>query len=580
MSGADTARPGSADWFSAVEAAEVVDDVDVAAWDDVADLVVVGYGGAGVSAALEAVERGLEVLAVDRELGGGATAINGGVVYAGGGTAIQQEAGVADTPEQMYAYLAMEAQGVVADRTLRRFCDGSVEDFEWLRGHGVTFNSRYYAKKTSYPHSSYYLYHSDSSLAPAYAAVAKPAARGHRVHLAATSSAIGYGVGLYAPLKAAAERAGVRLMAKAEARRLVLDREGRVVGVEVLQIPPGTPEAIEHARLEAKGNRYLGMLPPAYPGASALASIGQGYLKRAARLAQTHRKVRRLRARKGVCLSAGGFIFNRPMVQHYAPQFAAGMPLGTPADDGAGIRLGQTAGGATARMGHVSAWRFINPPLAWSQGVLVDGWGERFVNEGLYGAAIGHVMCTERKGVGWLILDRRLYREAWAQVRTKDVLPFQKYPAMLAMWFGRRKATSLDALAAACGFDPATFRNTVAAYNRASEGRAPDPFGKDPHDVRGLGAGPYYALDMSITAKFAPLPTLTLGGLKVDEDTGQVVRADGSAIAGLYAAGRTAIGVCSHLYVSGLSVADCVFSGRRVGRDLARHRGETSKKVA
>jgi predicted oxidoreductase len=60
---------------------------------------------------------------------------------------------------------------------------------------------------------------------------------------------------------------------------------------------------------------------------------------------------------------------------------------------------------------------------------------------------------------------------------------------------------------------------------------------------------------------------MTLGGLVVDEDTGQVLRADGSVIEGLYAAGRNAVGVCSQSYVSGLSIADCVFSGRRAGRN-------------
>jgi 3-oxo-5alpha-steroid 4-dehydrogenase len=58
---------------------------------------------------------------------------------------------------------------------------------------------------------------------------------------------------------------------------------------------------------------------------------------------------------------------------------------------------------------------------------------------------------------------------------------------------------------------------------------------------------------------------LTLGGLVVDEDTGLVKRDDGSTITGLYAAGRTAVGICSNSYVSGLSLADCVFSGRRAG---------------
>ncbi len=62
---------------------------------------------------------------------------------------------------------------------------------------------------------------------------------------------------------------------------------------------------------------------------------------------------------------------------------------------------------------------------------------------------------------------------------------------------------------------------------------------------------------------------LTLGGLAVAEDTGQVRRADGTLVPGLYAAGRSAAGLCSRSYVSGLSLADCVFSGRRAGRHAA-----------
>ena len=69
-----------------------------------------------------------------------------------------------------------------------------------------------------------------------------------------------------------------------------------------------------------------------------------------------------------------------------------------------------------------------------------------------------------------------------------------------------------------------------------------------------------------------PSTFISLGGLVVDEETGEVRRADGSVIPGLYAAGRSAVGVCSEQYVSGLSIADCVFSGRRAGRHAAQRR--------
>ena len=77
-------------------------------------------------------------------------------------------------------------------------------------------------------------------------------------------------------------------------------------------------------------------------------------------------------------------------------------------------------------------------------------------------------------------------------------------------------------------------------------------------------------MDVSASSKFFPCPAMTVGGLKVNEQSGQVLREDGSSIVGLYAAGRTAVGLPSNLYVSGLSAADCVFSGRRAALHAAK----------
>jgi len=508
-------QPGGAHWFSAVEAPLVVADADAVIWNDTADLVVVGYGGAGVAAAIEAAEAGASVIAVDRFHGGGATVMNGGVFYAGGGTAIQKEAGVVDSPEEMFKYLQIEVKGVVSDRTLRRFCEESPAALDWMMKHGVKFNSRLYAGKTSYPTADYYLYHSDSSLAQSYAMRAKPAARGHRVFMQGTTSAVGYGVGMYNPLRDEARRLGVKEMIKAEVRQLVIDHAGRVLGVKILQIPSGSPEAQEHEQLETKGLKLLGMFPPAFPGASFFIKRAEKYLGPAREIEARARKALFIRARKGVCLSAGGFIFNRPMVEHYAPKYARGMPLGSPGDDGSGIRLGQSVGGAVQRLHHVSAWRFINPPPAWARGMIVNGRGARYVNEILYGASIGLPMCENEGGVGWLILNGALWKQAWYQVRHDRILPFQKYPAMLAMLFGSKKGANLEIISAKCGFDADVLRKTAYEYSQLARGEAVDQFGKTPGDGADLSNGPYYAIDISIDARLSPLPTLTLGGLRV-----------------------------------------------------------------
>ncbi|RDI44722.1 FAD binding domain-containing protein [Nocardia mexicana] len=82
---------------------------------------------------------------------------------------------------------------------------------------------------------------------------------------------------------------------------------------------------------------------------------------------------------------------------------------------------------------------------------------------------------------------------------------------------------------------------------------------------------------MSVRPKLTnPCPMFTLGGLLVDEDTGSVSTATGEPIPGLYAGGRTAIGICSESYVSGLSIADCVFSGRRAGRSASARLSEVA----
>lgn len=562
--------PDSARWDSRVEPPEMLRDVDAAVWDQTADFVVVGYGGAGIAAAIEAAERGLSVTALDRYDGGGSTALNGGIVYAGGGTAIQRQAGVEDSAEAMFQYLRGETQGVVRDATLRDFCEGSAAMIDWLIARGVRFDATTYAKKTSYPPSGYHLYHSDSSLCAARAAIARPAPRGHKVYSENTSTAAtGFGNALTDPLRAHAATLGVRLHRHSEARRLLIDTEGRVVGVALWQIPPESPAYAEYARLQALATKYLLMLPPAFPMAGLTMAISRHYAARAAKLEVKHRIERRIRARKGVCLSAGGFVFNPTMVAHHAPKYRRGMPLGNPGDDGSGIRLGQSVGGAVDRMGHMSAWRFVSPPSGLSWGMMVDGKGRRFIDETAYGAAVGYEMVEHREGIAWIVLDQTLYTEIQRQLKSGELYPFQRDPAKLALAFARRKAPTLDALAARCGMDAAVLQAEVSAYNTAAEGGTADLFGKSREDMRALRTGPYYALDISIHSKLFPLPILSLGGLVVDEARGAVRRPDGSTVAGLYAAGRNAIGICSHLYVSGLSASDCIYSGRRAARAVA-----------
>ena len=561
--------PWGAQWGLRIEPPLRLADADRHPWHESADLVVVGLGGAGVAAALEGVERGLQVIALDRYDGGGSSAANGGIYYAGGGTAIQREAGEQDSVEEMYKYLHIEVGGVVTDQTLRRFCEESVETVDWMIGHGVKLNSKVWKEKTSYPPLDYFLYHPDSSLAAPYARQARPAARGHRVFARNGKKAWGLGFGIYDPLRNAALKLGLKFHKYAEVRQLAIDAQGQVVGVKALQIPAGTAEAASFGRNIAKAAKWIAALPPSFPLAWLTYAIGNWYLRRAQAIEAAHRQPRWFRARRGVVLSAGGFIMNPAMVKHYAAPYSTGLPNGTLGDNGSGLVLGASAGGKLDLMNRISAWRFINPPKAWAQGMLLNQRGERFVNETLYGASLGDAIVEKQNGKAWIVLDSRLRKQAFQQARDPKIVPFQRDVAMLNLLFNCHKAPTLDALAEKIGFDRDTLRRTVDNYNSYARGEQADPLEKRIDEMAQIAEAPFYAIDASVDSRLLPMATMSIGGLKVDEASGLVLDAAGKAIPGLYAAGRNAVGVCSNIYVSGLSYSDCVFSGRRAARHVA-----------
>jgi 3-oxo-5alpha-steroid 4-dehydrogenase len=178
-------------------------------------------------------------------------------------------------------------------------------------------------------------------------------------------------------------------------------------------------------------------------------------------------------------------------------------------------------------------------------------------------------MMAGHGGQAWLLADRATLARARRQLRG-PALWFQRLQGAYLLTAARVSAATPAAVAARAGVDPAGLTATLEAYNAAAAAGRPDPAGKPAGLVRPQDQPPFSLIDCSVRPRLAyPAPMLTLGGLVVAEDTGQVRREDGTVVPGLYAAGRTAVGLCSHSYVSGLSLADCVFSGRRAGRSAA-----------
>jgi len=118
---------------------------EIERWDEEVDVVVVGLGAAGAAAALDASRRGAETLVLERASGGGGTSsMSGGVLYLGGGTALQQACGFEDSPDEMYKYLMASCGDGPDEAKIRLYCDGSVQHYDWLLEQGVPFKPVYY----------------------------------------------------------------------------------------------------------------------------------------------------------------------------------------------------------------------------------------------------------------------------------------------------------------------------------------------------------------------------------------------------------------------------------------------------
>lgn len=525
-------------------------------WESEADVVVCGFGGAGACAAIEAADAGAEVRIVDRFEGGGATRKSGGVIYAGGGTTVQRRAGVEDSVDAMYAYLADETRGAVSEDELRRFCAESRDHLEWLRSLGLEFPARLYAAKTTQPPDEYGLYYSGNERQRA--SIARPAARGHVPAGRGMTGRV-----LFDTLARAVAGRGIPVGTRTRVVDLI-EQRGRIVGVEALELPDRASVRAAHDALAA-----LGMT-------SAAAR------ERLARFEARFGRRIRIRARRGVVLATGGFVHSQAMMRVHAPAYAGCMPLGTVADDGSGIRLGQSVGAATAHMDRCAASRFFAPPASFARGVLVDTRGERICDESLYGATISaHI--AARGGRAFLVLDRAIVERIEEELEEEESIAaqplssilagdvnhllFRAYCAQVNLHLNRERAASVAALERLCALPAGSLEHTLETYGSHADGV--DPLGKEPGLLGRLATPPFYAVRCDLDSRLFPGPCITLGGLRVDERTSTVLREDGRPIDGLYAVGRTAVGVASWSYVSGLSLADCIHSGRRAGRAAA-----------
>jgi 3-oxo-5alpha-steroid 4-dehydrogenase len=277
-------------------------------------------------------------------------------------------------------------------------------------------------------------------------------------------------------------------------------------------------------------------------------------------------------------------VYNRQKFNEYAPAYSGCLPLGTAGDDGSGMDLGVNAGGTLSSVDVCAASRFLYPPVAFVSGLLANMDGKRFCDESLYGASISRAVTQQPERRAYLVIDSMAHRDGRLQTKREERLGssivsilkgeqnhiiYRKLTTFVNLHLNRKKSDTIAGLAKKCGIPADALLRTVEAYNEQCDAGADREFGKSAGHLQRIEKPPFYAIDCRIETMMFPSTCLTMGGLKVKGLTSQAVGADGKVIPGLYAVGRSAAGICSRSYVSGFSLADCIFSGRNAGSHAA-----------
>jgi 3-oxo-5alpha-steroid 4-dehydrogenase len=273
-------------------------------------------------------------------------------------------------------------------------------------------------------------------------------------------------------------------------------------------------------------------------------------------LARQYGKTYAYRARSGVVLTTGGFADNVEMVAQHAPQLVGLGVNSDGGDDGRGIVMAQAVGAAVKHMSAGQVGISLIPGMM-VRGMIVNNVGQRFINEDVYPGLVGQAALYRHGLKVWVILDERAYEEVPVDER------WGVQPHFVA--------ETLEELEQQIGMPPGALVTTVGEYNRhAAEGEDPY-FHKSATWLRPLES-PFAAID--VQRGIAPpeygeagrggAEVFTIGGLCTTVD-GQVLDLDGDPIQGLFAAGRATSGLHSWGYISGTSLGDGTFFGRRAG---------------
>ena len=330
---------------------------DVDHWELETDVAIVGFGGAGACAAIEASDAGAQVALFEvAAASGGSTELSSAEVYLGGngGTRVQKACGYEDSTEEMFNYL-MASSGELADEAkVRLYCEGSVDHFDWLVSMGAPYKDSEYTERAIMALTDDCLLYTGSEKCWPFSEAARPCPRGHNLEVEGDNG----GPLLMKILTQQVEKRDIQIEYNARALTLIADSAGEVVGLVV--------------RIDGQEKN--------------------------------------VRARRGVILCAGGFVMNTEMLAQYCPRLADGpMPIGNPGDTGSGQLMGQSVGGALIHMNEHFITLPYYPPSSLTYGIFVNAQAQRFINEDCYHARVASHALDQVGGKSYLIVSAEDY---------------------------------------------------------------------------------------------------------------------------------------------------------------------------
>lgn len=493
---------------------------DAAAEDSTvdADVVVVGAGGAGMTAAITAAAEGKSVVVLESQsmVGGNSVRATGGMNAAK--TVYQDEnefgesAGVEKTlktaaekyadnetitalaktvSEQWAAYQAnptgyfdsvelMEldtmigGKGINDPELVETLCANSADAIDWLDEHGITL-------------------HNVSSFGGASV---------KRIHRPVNAEGKTVSVGSYMIplLQENCEKAGVKMMLDTTATEILTDANGAAVGVKA------TGASGETVTVNAKA----------------------------------------------VVLATGGFGANLDMVVKYKPELKGFMTTNAPGIQGQGIEMAQAIGAATVDMDQIqihptveaNTAALITEGLRGDGAILINEEGKRFIDEVGTRDVVSAAEIAQTGSYSWLVVDQ-------AMADASSVI--QGY---IKKGYTVTGAT-YEELGKAMGVDAAAFAETMEKWNGYVEAKNDPDFGRTSF-ANPLNTAPYYAVKVTAGVHH------TMGGLKINANT-EVLNEKGEVIPGLFAAGEVTGGVHGANRLGGNAVADFTVFGRIAG---------------